>query len=86
MGKDRVYKVVLCMDANVFDVIGAECGFPAGKSLVEAANTLQLFVMPLNNLVVLINHQSLLRTLTDCKCGTNLSRKGANFTSTSVEC
>ena len=31
MRKDRTYKVVLCMDANVFDVVGAECGCPAGK-------------------------------------------------------
>lgn len=31
MRKDRIYKVVLCMDANVFDVVGAECGCPAGK-------------------------------------------------------
>lgn len=31
MRKDRVYKAFLCMDANVYDVIGAECGCPAGK-------------------------------------------------------
>ena len=31
MKKDRIYKVVLCMDADVYDVIGAKCGCPAGK-------------------------------------------------------
>ena len=31
MWKDRVYKVFLCMDVNVYDVIGAECACPAGK-------------------------------------------------------
>ena len=31
MRKDRVYKILLCMDANVYDVIGTECGCPAGK-------------------------------------------------------
>ena len=31
MRKDRVYKVVVCMDENAFDIIGAECGCPAGK-------------------------------------------------------
>ena len=30
MKKDRIYKVVLCMDGDVFDVIGAKCGCPAG--------------------------------------------------------
>ena len=31
MRKDRVYKILLYMDANVYDVIGAEWGCPAGK-------------------------------------------------------
>jgi len=29
--KDKIYKFVLCMDAYVYDVIGAKCGCPAGK-------------------------------------------------------
>ena len=36
MRKDRVYKILLCMDANVNDAIGAECGCPAGKGPCES--------------------------------------------------
>ena len=31
MRKDRIYKVFLCMDAKVYNIIGAKCGCPAGK-------------------------------------------------------
>ena len=56
------------------------------RSLVEAASTLQLFVMPLENLAVLVNYQNLQHALIDCKHGTNLRRKGANYTGACVEC
>ena len=29
--KDRMYKLLLCLDLNTLDIVSAECGCPAGK-------------------------------------------------------
>ena len=31
MKKDRIYKVILCLNDQVFDIVEAQCGCPAGK-------------------------------------------------------
>ena len=31
MRKDRMYKLLLCLDLNTSDIVSAECGCPAGK-------------------------------------------------------
>ncbi|XP_064384101.1 uncharacterized protein LOC135333109 [Halichondria panicea] len=36
MKKDRIYKLLLCLNCHTFDVLSAQCGCPAGKGL--AAN------------------------------------------------
>ena len=56
MRKDRLYKILLCMDAYVYDVIGAKFGCPAGKG---PGGNGKLCAMPLKNLVVLVNYQDM---------------------------
>ena len=73
--KDRIYKVFLCIDASVYDFIGAECGCPAGKGPYGSFKHFAAVSYALKNLVVLVNCQNLLLLMTACKNGTNVGRK-----------
>ena len=52
MRKDRMYKLLLCLDLNTSDIVSAECGCPAGRDHVVAASTLVPYAMLWRSLVV----------------------------------
>lgn len=52
MQKDRMYKLLLCLDLNTSDIVSAECGARREKDHVLAASTLALWVMLWKSLVV----------------------------------
>ena len=45
MRKDRLYKLFLYLDVETFDIMGAECGYPAGAGKAPSASCKHISAM-----------------------------------------